>query len=59
MTNTSDMDDFIRANAHRKPPRLNDLDRPPQPTATTNDRRGIRARLEAEWAAQTEGNTHG
>lgn len=59
MTTTDDMDDFIRANAHRKRPRLADLDRKPEPTATTNDRRGIRARLEAEWAAQTEGNTNG
>ena len=59
MTHADDMDAWLRANAHRKPPRLDDLERTPQPTATTNDRRGIRARLEAEWAAQTEGNTNG
>ena len=59
MTHADDMDAWLRANAHRKPPRLDDLDRKPQPTATTNDRRGITARLLDEWAAQTEGTDNG
>jgi len=46
-------DDWLRANAHRKPPQLDDLDRPPTPTATTNDRPTITTRLHAEWAATT------
>lgn len=59
MTNADDMDAFIRSTARRRRPKLEDLERTPQPTATTNDRRGIRARLEAEWAAQTEGKANG
>lgn len=58
MTDNADgFDAWLRANAHRKPPRIDDMNRKPQPTATTNDRRGIEDRLRAEWAAQTHTET--
>ena len=55
--NAQGFDAWLRANAHRKPPRIDDMNRKPQPTATTNDRRGIEDRLRAEWAAQTDTET--
>lgn len=48
-----DFDAWLRANAHRKRLQLADLDRAPEPTATTNDRPTIRARIETEWQTLT------
>ena len=58
MTNTPDavdMDAWLRNNAHRRRPRLDDVNRPATPTATTNDRRGLLERLLGTAPTEQEG----